>query len=58
MLQRMQRLDNLSSYLEDGSSLLPRPISICEIDKELGRIRLVYRVVGKGTLAFSTLKGR
>lgn len=47
----------VSLYLEDGSSLLPRPISICEIDKELGRIRLVYRVVGKGTLAFSTLKG-
>ena len=41
----------------DGSKLLPRPISICEIDRENGRIRLVYRVTGKntGTEAFSRL---
>ena len=47
----------LSLYTKDGSKLLPRPISICEIDKENGRIRLVYRVTGKntGTEAFSRL---
>lgn len=47
----------LSLYTRDGSKLLPRPISICEIDKENGRIRLVYRVTGKntGTEAFSRL---
>lgn len=39
-------------YCNDGSRMLPRPISICEIDKEQGRLRLVYRVVGKGTKEF------
>ena len=31
----------ISIYCDDGSRLLPRPISICEIDRENGRIRLV-----------------
>lgn len=39
----------VSLYTRNGSKLLPRPISLCEIDKENGRIRLVYRVTGKGT---------
>lgn len=42
-------------YSADGSKLLPRPISLCEIDKEAGTLRLVYRVAGKGTLEFSKL---
>ncbi|MDF2539210.1 MAG: hypothetical protein K0S76_2231 [Herbinix sp.] len=46
----------ISLYSRDGSRLLPRPISICEIDRIHGRIRLVYRVAGKGTLEFSKLK--
>ena len=48
----------LSLYTGDGSKLLPRPISICEIDKEDSKIRLVYRVTGKntGTEGFSRLK--
>ena len=46
----------VSLYSKDGSNLLPRPISLCEIDKEKGTIRLVYRVVGKGTEEFSGLK--
>ena len=46
----------LSLYCNEGSRLLPRPISICEIDKENGRLRMVYRVVGKGTEEFSKLK--
>ena len=33
----------VSLYSGDGARLLPRPISICETDKEKGRIRLVYR---------------
>lgn len=47
----------LSLYTRNGSKLLPRPISICEIDRENGRIRLVYRVTGKntGTEEFSRL---
>lgn len=40
-------------YCNDGSRMLPRPISICEIDKEGNKLRLVYRVVGKGTEEFS-----
>ncbi len=45
----------LSVYCNEGSRLLPRPISICEIDKKEGRIRLVYRVAGKGTEEFSKM---
>lgn len=43
----------VSLYCQDGDRLLPRPISLCEIDQEQGRIRLVYRVVGAGTEEFS-----
>ena len=39
----------LSLYTGNAGKLLPRPISICEIDKETSRIRLVYRVTGKNT---------
>lgn len=46
----------VSLYSKDGSKLLPRPISVCEIDKENGTLRLVFRVVGAGTLEFSKLK--
>lgn len=46
----------LSLYCNDGGRLLPRPISICEIDKKEKRIRLVYRVVGEGTREFAGLR--
>lgn len=42
-------------YSADGSRLLPRPISLCEIDREEGNLRLVYRTAGKGTTEFSRL---
>lgn len=42
-------------YSRDGSRILPRPISICELDKTDGSIRIVYRVAGKGTEEFSGL---
>ena len=45
----------VSLYSWDGSTLLPRPISICEIEPSRGCIRLVYRVAGKGTEGFSIL---
>lgn len=45
----------VSVYSSDGSKLLPRPISLCDIDKEKGTLRLVYRVVGAGTKKFSQL---
>ena len=43
----------ISVYSNDKSRVLPRPISICEIDREKGTLRIVYRVVGKGTEEFS-----
>ena len=48
----------ISMYTNDGSKLLPRPISICEIDKANGRLRVVYRVTGEntGTEQFSMMK--
>ena len=48
----------ISMYTNDGSKLLPRPISICEIDKEGGKLRVVYRVTGEktGTEEFSQMK--
>ena len=45
----------VSIYSNDGSRLLPRPISICDVDKKKGLIRLVYRVVGAGTEEMSRL---
>ena len=41
----------VSVYTQDGSKLLPRPISLCEIDKEKGALRLVYRFRWKRLLA-------
>ena len=43
----------ISVYSNDGSRLLPRPISLCEIDKDKKALRIVYRVAGKGTAEFS-----
>lgn len=43
----------LSVYTKDASKLLPRPISICEIDREAGALRLVYRIAGGGTKEFA-----
>lgn len=43
----------ISIYSKDGSRILPRPISICEIDKEDGALHIVYRIAGKGTEEFS-----
>ena len=48
----------ISMYTNDGSKLLPRPISICEIDKANRNLRVVYRVTGDntGTKQFSEMK--
>ncbi len=42
----------LGIYPKDKSTLLPRPISICEINEQIGALRLVYRVAGAGTREF------
>lgn len=38
------------------STILPRPISICEVNAEKTALRLVYRIAGKGTLELSHFK--
>ncbi|MDD4372144.1 MAG: dihydroorotate dehydrogenase electron transfer subunit [Anaerostipes sp.] len=43
----------VSVYMKDGSKILPRPISICGINKEEGTLRLVYRIAGGGTRELS-----
>lgn len=44
----------ISVYTRNEAKLLPRPISICEADKNIESIRIVYRVAGDGTKEFST----
>ena len=48
----------ISMYTTDASKLLPRPISICEINRNESCLRVVYRVTGEntGTEQFSKLK--
>ncbi len=41
----------ISVYCQDHSRMLPRPISICEIKGD--QLRIVYRIVGKGTAEFA-----
>ena len=43
----------ISVYPNSESKLLPRPISICEIGE--GKLRIVYRVAGGGTMEFSQM---
>lgn len=45
----------LDIYMDSKANMLPRPISICDIDPVAGTLRMVYRVVGEGTKEFSTL---
>lgn len=48
----------ISMYTGDGAKLLPRPISLCEIDRVKNQLRVVYRVTGAqtGTSLFSAKK--
>lgn len=46
----------IALFPNNASTLLPRPISICEVNDENTAIRVVYRVVGKGTAEFSSYK--
>ncbi|MBR6771596.1 MAG: dihydroorotate dehydrogenase electron transfer subunit [Lachnospiraceae bacterium] len=40
-------------YPHNQSTLLPRPISICETDREREQMRIVYRAAGVGTREFA-----
>lgn len=46
----------VSFYCKDGSRLLPRPISICEINHSEGTLRFVFRLIGEGTKEIATYK--
>ena len=43
----------LCVYPKDKSTLLPRPISICEVREDRRALRIVYRIAGQGTTEFS-----
>lgn len=43
----------ISVYPKNQATLLPRPISICEVNEEKSALRIVYRVAGQGTREFS-----
>lgn len=43
----------ISVYTKNDAKLLPRPISICEVNEEKTALRIVYRIVGYGTKEFS-----
>lgn len=40
-------------YPRNASTLLPRPISICEVAEDKKALRIVYRIAGQGTTEFS-----
>lgn len=44
----------LGVYLNDATRILARPISICDVDRENGLLRMVYRTVAAGTKQLST----
>ena len=46
----------ISVYTQNQSALLPRPISICETDKEKRRHRIEYRDAGKSPQEIPTSK--
>lgn len=43
-------------YPRNKSTLLPRPISICEVTEDKKALRIVYRIAGRGTTEFSGYK--
>ena len=43
-------------YSKEKSRMLPRPISICDVDKAAKTMRIVFRIAGEGTREFSKLK--
>jgi len=45
----------LSLFTGNPAQLLPRPLSLCDIDKKRGIFRIIYRVVGSGTAELAKL---
>ncbi|MCT4596825.1 MAG: dihydroorotate dehydrogenase electron transfer subunit [Vallitalea sp.] len=46
----------INVYCKSESRILPRPISLCEVNREEGLVTIVYLVVGNGTKEFSSLQ--
>jgi len=46
----------INLYCQSGAKMLPRPISICEVNKDEKWVKIVYAVVGEGTKDFSLLQ--
>lgn len=46
----------INLYTRDRAFLMPRPISVCEVNHSERIVRIVYRVAGKGTEEFSRLE--
>lgn len=53
MIQRPGQFVNI--YPREKHTILPRPISVCEVDRENDAIRIIYAVVGDGTDQFSKM---
>jgi dihydroorotate dehydrogenase electron transfer subunit len=43
-------------YPKNKSTLLPRPISICEVSEDKKALRIVYRIAGQGTAEFAAYR--
>ena len=53
-MRRRRRPDSLFPFtVTTGAGCSRVPISICEIDREHGALRMVYRIAGAGTAEFS-----
>lgn len=46
----------INMYCSSQTKILPRPISICEVNTKNSSVKVVYAVVGKGTEEFSKLR--
>ena len=55
MAQHCKAGQFINIYCEEGTRMLPRPISICEVAKLTKAIRIVYRVAGEGTKELSEI---
>lgn len=43
-------------YCQSDARLLPRPISICEVDAKEGWVKLIYASIGTGTKSFVSIR--
>ncbi|NLP46892.1 MAG: dihydroorotate dehydrogenase electron transfer subunit [Epulopiscium sp.] len=53
MVKKIQPGQFINLYCNQGQRLLPRPISICQVDEKREILTIVYGVVGKGTREFA-----